>query len=321
MTNVAQLKPNATDESSMRPELAIFFQGIRTEFTRWSPETAALVLAEACYPGQNRHLVPPGPQHIEVLSEMMRREGLWREYDKIDLARLPDGRLVLVNGHHRLAAQAKAKVDIDWAVVVHNVENMERAAKLYHDFDTNTRLRSQAQILNAENVASQLGVSKGVAKSAFNAVPLIAARLDTSKEKRDILTENIFGLRRAVLDEYAEAIKLFNSSIKPADRSLKDKLFTQGATAVALVTLRYQPRRAESFWSLLAENDGLKQGHPCHTYIKTVMANKGGNTAWLSAAWAANAWNAYCLDERPTYYRPGQPKPIKLIGTPFERGR
>ena len=94
-----------------------------------------------------------------MLAELMKR-GLWLPRDKLDFARLPDGRFILVNGHHRLSAQTKAKANVEWTIVIHDVDDMAGAARLYHSFDTNTRLRTKLQVVRAEGLAAELGVAR-----------------------------------------------------------------------------------------------------------------------------------------------------------------
>jgi hypothetical protein len=293
---------------------------IRPGFVRWSPREAAMVLSVTAYPKQTRHLTKQGQLHSSVLAEIMRRD-LWRPFDKIDFARLPSRELILVNGHHRLTAQSKAGIPVEWTVVVHDRASMEEVAELYHDFDTNVRLRTNPQILGATGAAESWGLSKPVAEAVFKAVPLIAAGLDTNRKNRDLLSERIYGVRIDLVEDYKVAAQTFEKCLDQAESVLKRRILSIGSTAVALVTLKFQPRKAESFWSLVCEEDGLSRGHPCHTYIKTVRTRDAGSTSYLSAAWAAAAWNAYCRDERPGHFSPGDPKPIKVIGTPFDKGR
>jgi hypothetical protein len=293
---------------------------VRSGFLRWSPGDAARAMRETSYPGQDRHKTTPGQDHIAVLTEIMRR-GLWRAHDKIDFARLPDGKIILVNGHHRLSAQEVAGREIDWVVVIHDCASMKEVAKLYHDFDTNTRLRSKNQILSVEGIAAELGISPTMANAVFGAIPVIAAGMNTSKKAKDLVTERVYDLRFDVVREYAEAARSFETCLEPAEWDLKRRILRNGSTAVALVTLRYVPRKAQAFWSLIGEDDKLAKGHPCHTFNKTIRANTLGSTAWYSAGWAAAAWNAYMRNEHPRFFSIGEPRPIKLIGTPFEKGR
>ena len=81
------------------------------------------------------------------------------------------------------------------------------------------------------------------------------------------------------------------------------------------------PVKAAAFWGLVAEDTGLERGHPCHTYIRTIRARDAGQNAWFSGAWAASAWNAYMRGQFPTHFNLGEPRPLKVIGTPFEKGR
>jgi hypothetical protein len=251
----------------------------------------------------------------------MMRRNLWRPHDKLDFARLPDGTLILVNGHHRLSAQEQAGRPIEWTVVIHDCPSTQAVGKLYHDFDTNIRLRSDNQILGAEGLSGELRVSPTVAAAVFGAIPVIAAGLNTSKKARDLVSERIYDVRFDLVREHADAARAFEACLEPAEWDLKRRILRNGSTAVALVTLRHAKRKAEAFWSLIAEDNNLERGHPCHTFIKTIRSNAAGTTAWFSAAWAAAAWNAYMRGDHPRFFQIGEPRPIKVIGTPFEKGR
>jgi hypothetical protein len=210
---------NSSDPGlSTRWESTLVKTLVRQGFVRWTSKEAALVLGETAFPGQTRHLKSAGQEHIKVLAEMMRRD-LWRPFDKLDFSRLPDGRLILVNGHHRLSAQELAQRTIEWAVVIHDRGTMEEVSQLYHDFDTNVRLRTQDQIIDASGLDDELGLSKKIATAVFTAVPLIATGLDPSKASRDLLTERIYGLRYSLVKEYRDAAKALELALKSCRRS------------------------------------------------------------------------------------------------------
>lgn len=293
---------------------------IRPGFVKWASAEAALVLRETRFSGQTRDLTASGEQHKAVLTEMMRRD-LWRPFDKLDFARLPDGRLVLVNGHHRLGAQETAQRSIEWTVVIHPCSSEKEVAALYHVFDTNVRLRTENQIISASGAVETLGLSKASAAALMRSVGIIAAGLDVARNKRDPIVTRVFDLQFDFAEQYADAARRLEKCFSAADWALRKRLLRPGTFAVALVTMKYQTRRAESFWETIAQNDGLPKGDPRHTLVKTILASDAGSTSWLPMAWAASAWNAWMKGERPSHFNPGEPRPVRVAGTPFERGR
>lgn len=293
---------------------------IRPGFVTWASTEAAFVLAQTRFAGQTRDLQASGQQHKAVLAEMMRR-GLWQPFDKLDFAKLPDGTLVLVNGHHRLGAQEAAQRSIEWTVVIHPCASPIDVARLYHTFDTNVRIRTENQIIGASGAVEVLGVSKTAATALMGAVGLIAAGLDVARNKRDPVSSRIFDLRFALAEEYADAARGLEKCFGGADWALRKRLLRPGTHAVSLVTMKYQTKKAEAFWGTIGENDGLPKGDPRHTLVKTILASDAGSTSWLPMAWAAAAWNAWLKGEKPSHFNPGEPRPVRVAGTPFERGR
>lgn len=300
---------------------------IRPGFVKWSSAEAALVLRETRFSGQTRDLTASGEQHKAVLGEMMRRD-LWRPFDKLDFARLPaddftgkPDRLVLVNGHHRLGAQETAQRSIEWTVVIHPCSSEKEVAALYHVFDTNVRARTENQIISASGAVEMLGLSKATATALMRTVGLIAAGLDVARNKRDPIVTQIFDLRFDAAEQYADAARRLEKCFSGAGWALRKRLLRPGTFAVALVTMKYQTKKAESFWETVAQDDSLPKGDPRHTLVRTILAADAGSTSWLPMAWAASAWNAWMKGEHPGHFVPGEPRPVRVAGTPFERGR
>lgn len=292
---------------------------VKQGFFQWTADDAAFVLAHASYPEQDRHKTKEGREHVEVIKTLMVREG-WREHDQLGFAAWDD-RIVMVNGHHRLSAQSLAGISVNWTIVVHQVSSFEDARRLYNQYDTNVRLRTNEQISKAIGTAERFGLKKMMAHALMNAVPMLHSGLDSSRKGRDLAVERVYDLREQVAQEYSEAALILEECFSGADKPLKAKLLSQGVLSVALVTARYQLVKAKAFWSVLAENDGIPKVDPRATFIRTVMAKDLGKNAWLGSAYASAAWNAWMRDEKPKYFAPGEPHPVRVIGTPFEKGR
>lgn len=316
-----EAKQHGSDERHFSDADASVLSLIRPGFARWTASEAGKILELTRYPRQVRDLTPAGEDHKAVLMDLMRR-GKWRDHDKIDFAQLPDGRHVLVNGHHRLAAQEKSGRAIAWTVAVHRVSSEKEIADLYYTFDTNNRTRSNQQIVNATGLGDELELSRTMLTALLNAVPLLATGLDPSKTARDPVVGRVFDVRFEMAREYRAEAVMLEECLAEADTVIKRRVLSQGATAVALVTLRHQPERARPFWKGIGDNNGLVKGDPRHTYLRTINAgvSKGNSNFWTAAV-AAAAWNAWFKRNQPKSFNPGPPRPIKVLGTPFERGR
>ncbi|WP_314188781.1 hypothetical protein [Paracoccus yeei] len=93
---------------------------IREGFQTLTPSDAAAILENCSYDRQRKI----DTMHSETLREMMQR-GAWLEKSQIDFGRMPDGKIWLVNGHHRLTAQARSGRSLLWAIAVHDCKTVD----------------------------------------------------------------------------------------------------------------------------------------------------------------------------------------------------
>jgi hypothetical protein len=280
-----------------------------------SASEAALILEECRYP-QKRDLTAAGERHRKMLAEMMRR-GNWRPKDKLDFANIL-GRFMLLNGHHRLAAQAESGQVIQWTIAVHDCRTVADAEALYWSFDTTTRARTNETILSAIGFDEKLGTSKTIAEAMYRAAPFLAnglyfGRVDTGFVARMIDTR----LETAL--QFAREARLYEEAIAQAPPRIKTRLHTVGAVAVGVVTLRYQPEKAFEFWNGVALNDGLRRGDPRHTYVNLIggAQAKKGTGSWTANA-AAQAWRAFYIDQTLLILRVNDKPQVAVAGTPYK---
>lgn len=287
-------------------------------FVLLSSADAGKLLAACRYERQVRDLTAGGKKHASVLADIMKR-GAWRAKDKLDFA-LVNGKYVIVNGHHRLTAQAISGVTIEWTVVIHDCSNMEAVADLYYSFDTNLRIRSRQNILSATGIAEEMDLPATALSALYLAIPLIEANFDFSRAVRDPIIERVIDRRlermRGLRKETAE----FDAAIEGAPHRLKKRLRQQGPMSVALMAFRHQPDAAAEFWSGIAENDGLRRGDPRHTYLRFLNAEIGvgkkSGSAEDSARAAATAWNAFFEGRQITFIKTTS-GPLRIAGTPI----
>lgn len=283
----------------------------------WTSVEASIVLNECRYENQDRDLKVDGRDHIQVLADIMRR-GKWRRGEGLDFASR-GGKLILLNGHHRLAAQAHAGVSIEWSITIHPVRDDEEVAALFSSFDTNVRKRGTGTILQAHNASELLGVSKGAASALFSAAPLLIANFDFARIAEDVVSNRVIDIRVEVMKAYQKECRLLDEAIAGARAKLKRRLTTAGAFAVALTTFRHQPEVASKFWHGIAENDGLVKGDARHAYIAAVLDATTKGTLESTARVAAGAWNAYWGGRSVGYLKPGASVKFRIAGTPVGR--
>jgi hypothetical protein len=281
MNNIKQL-PLAQQEPTF----------IKEGFIKFTPAQANFVIENCRYERQRDELKAAG--HIATLSEYMRR-GQWLPKSQIDFARMSDGRVIMVNGHHRMRAQVAATCDILWSVVIHDCATDADLRSLYYRFDTDLRPRSAQNILSGIDFAGQTGLTKQASTALWNAVPIIAnglrfKRYDQGKQQRSMLTDE----RLEMAMQYAVEAAKMHENIMLAPPSLRRQLYTVSNFAVALVTLKFDTPRAETFWRGVCEDDGLTKGDPRKTLLADIRARQGKDGLLASKMMAAaKAWNAY----------------------------
>jgi hypothetical protein len=261
---------------------------VREGFVTFTPAQANMVLRECRYERQRDE--SKAKAHIATLAEYMRR-GQWLEKSQIDFARLPTGRLILVNGHHRMHAQILAASNILWSVVIHDCAGDHEVRGLYYRFDTNLRKRSSSNILSGIGFADDAGLKKQTATALWNSAPVILDGLKFKRyaqQERSVLTDDRIVLCRQYLDE----ARFMETAIAAAPAFMRRKLMSVSVFALAMVTLKHCPEKAGTFWKGLCEDDGLTKGDPRKTLLADMQSRSGGLLASSMMA-TAKAWNAH----------------------------
>jgi hypothetical protein len=281
---------------------------IREGRQRLSASQMAVVTRECVHPLQKAIRDPEkeaAQQHIAVLADIMKR-GDWLEDTQLEFARFKD-LLWVTNGVHRSCA---------------HVATEDEFKALFYKFDTNTRGRTEIQILGVVGFADSLGVSREVAAALYKAVTVIQQGFVFDKTRRDPVFSRVADRRLAAARAWAKEAVLFDKCIKEADTKLRKKLLNAGPTAVALVTLRYQPERAEPFWTGAAKDDGLRTGDPRKTLIKDMFTrHMNVGSAQQSCAAPALAWNAWFRGENRKIIKVSDRTEVLIDGTPFDGSR
>jgi hypothetical protein len=289
------------------------FGFLREGLVTLNPAQANMILRELPY--EHQRDLTRAKSHIATLAEQMSRK-LWLSKTQIDFARVGD-RLILVNGHHRMAAQVQAAANILWNITFHDCADMTAVANLYWRFDTTLRKRSASNILTGLGFAEEHGLSATIASALWGAAPIIANGMRFSVYQNGTAALLIDD-RQAVAQRFVPQAMQMQEFIAAANPAVRQRLRVSSRFAVALVTLHYQPTLAVPFWQGLCADDGLAKNDPRKALLNDMQVRNGKMGAAAASMMAvARSWNAFFSDERLALVRVGTSSSVKIAGTPF----
>lgn len=259
--------------------------------------------------------------HVATLREIMQR-GSWLEKSALDFGRMPDGRLWLANGHHRMTSQYESGRSIMWSIGIHDCATVDDLRSLYYRFDTNIRKRTTQNILQGVDFASTHGLTKTMARALYDAAPIIAAGMVAGNRQisgDQLVLRRLADERIEFAERFVREARLYEKCIEQAPKEVKRKLLLAGVTAVAMVTLYHVPDLAEEFWSGIAMNDGLKRGDARSTFLRdlTVRNGKVGTVQQMLVS-SAKAWNAYHDGRLLKIIKVNSGQTTTIAGTPYK---
>lgn len=263
----------------------------------------------------NRKISQP---HVRLLAYDM-AQGSWLPGSQLAFCKLPNGRLVLVNGNHRMHAVILANTAIEFQICVNAVGSEDEINAAYFRHDFAVRSRSIETLAASAQLADGLGVSKEHASAAVKAAVFVHSGLkfitgvNQSPEIR-----SADGKITAVLGWKGE-IQEYGRIIEIADRDLRRRLRAQGVFGCALVTLRYQPQKATAFWAGVAESGSTPAKDPRRT-LNVHLSRAQVQTITEYSLVTAMAWNAWYRRSHLELVRASKNSVFKLLGTPFAKG-
>jgi hypothetical protein len=279
-----------------------------------TPQLARLILAHANYERQR----PVKAQHVAFLADEMRR-GSFLPGTQIAFARM-GRRLILVNGQHRLTAQNVSDESVQYQVVIHDVATADAVHALYYRHDRGGRARSEAEVLASVGVADQFGLKKTLARSVFQAQPLIANRFLRPSFNNDPTLRND-DLRLEACKPWWPVAAEYQAMIKDAPNAVYKRLVSSQAVAVALVTIKHQPERAALFWTGLAKDDGLRRNDPRKALLIDFGNREWGRKSSDGCVSTSIAWNAFYTGRPLTLVKIVNGAGVRIAGTPFDGRR
>lgn len=285
-----------------------------------APGIAKRILEELNFPGQRK--VEDSRVYGHRYSIV---KGDWVDGHAITFAALPDGRIWLVDGQHRLTAISQSECAIAVTVRVVPVESVKDAQRFYAGFDQKKSVRTDKQILDAVDAAKEAGLTTRMAQSVYAAAPLLLNDLEplsgseNTKKHPDVFLQN---KKMEALQLWAPEAREYEQICKAASKELLRGMRQSGMLAVALYTLRHQPARARDFWSGLANQDGLRKNDPRATLFKDILTRSlNSGSVRQRVQTPALAWNAFCEGRDLKIIKCIDGAVLTLWGTPLARGR
>ena len=299
-------------------------EGPITHNHRLTPANARAILALWEYHRQR----PIREATIHLYLELM-ENGDWQRYTEMHVGIRPDGSPVLLNGYHRLTALSRLAPESTFTLPVTMsyslVSDNDDIASYYAVIDTGTR-RNQTDAIVARGLAEEWGVPIDVVRASASAAALILTDFTggRSNSKYAAKGRSIPGRMRFV-EDYEQEIKTLAMLVRPATSSHRKTILRSPVVAVALMTLRWQPEKAEEFWTSVVTGEALLVGMPAMT-LRNYLSNNPmkGTLEHVYARYVANCWNAFYMDDVITKVQVRAEGVVDLIvirGTPYTPSR
>lgn len=236
-------------------------------------------------------------------------------------AQLPDGRLVLVDGQHRLWALSDLNRSLDATVVVHRVHTDREVGELYLKYDR-SKARGPDVALKALGVLENSPVRSHFVKRMSPAVALIRSGFSRSYRQDKSFIDRADDVRT-----WLPEITLYHDALAGISQPTHRRLVRAAVAAVALVTFKHQPGMASEFWSRTASQEMLKADDPRYRLMawlneNTTTRNKRGLSEVAYALHVAGAWNAYAEGRALKLLKVADTSAaIRIAGTPYQGER
>lgn len=248
--------------------------------------------------------------HVTKYAQAM-KAGTFKPLSVITIAMASDGAKFLVDGNHTLLAIEEYGHPFPITVEIRGVKDEADAAVLYSTFEA--RKRSLAAHMCAAGLDENTGVSPSMLAHFCPGLNMLELEFPAKIPR---LQDS--AARQALISRWAPWCKPIASILAgaPFNKMLEKRSAT---IALMFLTMKYQPEKAKTFWSDIANNRDLHETDPKHTAF-TYLSSTGGKACSAAEQFAALslAWNAY-IDGRPIGILRVFCGPIKVTvkGTPW----
>lgn len=276
------------------------------------PELAERILAETNYSRQREVKPYRLHRHITCINRDQ-----WDPDCSIRFKVL-DGKLILVDGQHRLTALVKTGAAKTFIVVYSDAASEDEIHTVYSRIDVDGN-RSIADVLAAADPTAGRDISFETRRNGYWAMEDLANDFPHKKLKvgeNDLVTKED---RVVCMTFWLNELEQFDQIVRAGQSSLRKRLRTPGVVAVALATLKHQPMLAPRFWGSVADNKLLRPGDPEQALVNFLLTAKLNDGHRVSERGAVQAWNAWFGNRRLAAIKkdPRNERPIVIAGTPF----
>lgn len=191
--------------------------------------------------------VPDNPRQRNTEARATRSRHLYkvsRDHTVVAAARLPDGKLVKIDGHTRALMWDRGEIERpdNVQVVLYDVASLEEAKEIYTHYDS-----PEAVEKSADRIFGSLREAGIVAESELIKSGKITNAMNMARKYA--------GVRGSVY----EATRYFAASVCFLDSlNLRHGMFPTGVVGALLLTHHKYGSRAEKFWTAVAADRGFK---------------------------------------------------------------
>lgn len=281
-----------------------------SEIVTLTPDQASEWLQAYAFDGQR----PLRKAHVSYLANELQHGRL--DLDQVVLCEV-NGHAYLTDGQHRLKASSEAGLPLNVNLLRRKCANLAEVQEDYRRRDRGLT-RSAADCYQASSAVTDLGLTKAQINTvaAYFRPMSDGFRVGTGRPVCIRSTD----VRIEFIKDWSVEARAFFGAVEAADKLTRAPLQRAGVMSVALVTLRYQPEAARTFWSAVAHDDGLTKGMPEKAVIQFLMGTSAQDyDVCIYARYLAAGWNAK-FDERELHQLrcSSVTTPIIIRGTPYD---
>ena len=293
---MGELMSNATVQPIIQPLTIVEGRRLIT------PLIANQIVQNCKYRGQRKLQMPAVDKWAAMIlaedGEFLRDQGI--SFGKLF------GIFFLLNGQHRLHAVIKSGHAISFDITIYECKDEADLAKHYARFDSESLGRSLKDIVANDPMVSEDFPPAYLAKLC-ESVPLIDCRFKNIAARKLPASVRIREHRLELARQWYREARLYREFAKGKPALKVARFFGPVQMAVAMVTLRHNPKEAEEFWRRAMDDDGLKIGDPARA-LREAWAKLGPNSkrkwtryelGWL----ASQAWNAEYRQQKVKHLR------------------
>lgn len=288
-----------------------------------TPETAERYLKLCAF----AHQRPVRINRVNEYAEYMRK-GEWQALSVLQFAVVGNTQYLL-DGQHRLQAVIASQHPQTFLIVSERMESAERAALRYAAIDTGMN-RTVGDAMRVLGLAEEVDIAESYLRYIDAAAKFLVAGCEDAKIHSSRRDQYMAKSRTAIAERirewapYARRYMQCYEGKRNWSRGIFVPIVSRAFFAIGLATFRYQPLKAQMFWSAVMRGEGLTANSPeyqCRELAVERLGSRGTRgDAVLTARRVAACWN-YFFDDKAFMDKVRARRedlPIFIAGTPWK---